>query len=114
MSNVVAISIFRVIIYLWVGIEFGNLAFLYIVGYKNVKTTPIIKALQMVLFTLSLLFLYLSILPILLEVDPRTHRFLLSLMPFVLIPVGICARKFRCESLRRQTMKLPKKNEDER
>ena len=101
------LSIFRIIIYLWVGLEFGNLAFLYLVGYKNYKTTPIIKALQLMFTCLSVLFLFYSFVPALFISNSTLHSYVILFLPIVLIPVGFAVRKFREESLRKQKMDLP-------
>lgn len=107
MSIMTWLSIFRIIVYLWVGIEFGNLAFLYLVGYKNYKTTPIIKSLQIMFVCLSALFLFYSFVPALFISNPTVHSYVIQFLPIVLIPVGFAVRKFREESLRKQKMDLP-------
>lgn len=108
--NINILSIFRVIVYLWVGIEFANLSYLYLAGYKNNKPTPIIKALQVMFVCLSIQFLAYAFLPVLLETDAESHKVAVTWLPLILVPVGITVRLFREQSLKKQTMDLPKGN----
>ena len=104
-------SLIRIVIYLWVGLEFGNLAFLYLVGYHKYKTTLVIRSLQVMLTTLSINFLCFAFLPVLFETNVETYTVAVRFLPFILIPVGFAVRWFRSESLKKQKMDLPKKNE---
>lgn len=107
MANLNLLAIIRTISFIWVGIEFSNLTYLYFVGYRNVKTTPIIKALQVMFFFISILMFSMAFLPTFLELNRDAHYFLVSLLPVAIIPVGMAARNFRSESLKKQTMILP-------
>ncbi len=104
------ITLLRVVTYLWIGIEFSNLAYLYLMGYKNNKPTPIIKALQTMFLSMSIFFFVLAFLPVVLETDPLAHKLAVSWLPLILIPVGLTTRTFRSESLRKQSMELPDKS----
>lgn len=103
------VTVARTILYLWVGLEFSNLAYIYYMGYNHHKPTPIIKSLQIMMASLSVLFFGLAFLPVLLLLDKEVHQITVSSLPIILLPVGFAVRWFRSESLRRQTMKLPSK-----
>ena len=103
------LTLIRVMIYLWVGIEFANLAYLYWAGYKYNKPTPIIQALQIMLLFLSILFFVLAFLPVLLDLNTSVHKTVVSALPIILLPVGFAVRVFRIESLSKQSMRLPDK-----
>ena len=107
MTLMTYMSVFRIIMYLWVAIEFGNLAFLYLVGYKTVKTSPIIRSLRVMFSFLSALFFFYSFIPALYESNPQIHMVVIQFLPIFLIPVGFAVRRFRDESLRKQKMDLP-------
>lgn len=109
MSLIQILSVARTVIYLWIGIEFSNLMYLYWYGYKNHKTSPIIKALQAMFASLSGMFFFLAFVPILLELNGAVHKIAVTFFVILLIPVGIAVRMFRSESIRKQVMKLPEK-----
>ena len=107
-------AILRTVIYVWVGIEFANLAYLYWYGYEKLKPTPIISALQIMCTMLSVIFFVMAFLPVILELDTNVHKTAVGLLPIILIPLGFIVRKFRSESLHKQIMKLPKKKPEEK
>jgi heme O synthase-like polyprenyltransferase len=102
-------TILRTVIYLWISIELWNLAYLYWYGYNNVKTTPIIKSLQAVLTLFAVVFMSMAFVPIFYQLNKDVHAVFVSYLPLVLVPLGLALRKFRKESLTKQTMKLPDK-----
>jgi hypothetical protein len=106
-------AILRTIIYVWVGIEFANLAYLYWYGYEKLKPTPIISALQIMCTVLSILFFIFAFLPIFLDLDPDTHANIVSFLPLITIPLALAVRRFRSESLQKQSMPLPKEKKKE-
>jgi hypothetical protein len=112
MDIVTILAILRTIMYLWIAIEFTNLTYLYWVGYTHSKKTPIIKALQIMFFFLSIRSLVYAFLPILIALSPEWFTIVTSLLPLILIPIGLAVRKFRTESLNKQIMRLPGKKED--
>jgi hypothetical protein len=65
-------------------------------------------------FFLSIRSLIFAFLPILLQVSPQWHYTVVSFLPVILIPIGISVRKFREESLNKQTMKLPEKKKEKK
>ena len=106
-------AILRTVIYVWVGVEFANLAYLYWYGYEKIKPTPIISALQIMCTMLSIVFFVLAFLPILLVLDTDVHKSAVGFLPLLLVPLTLAVRKFRSESLRKQVMKLPKAKKEE-
>jgi len=102
-------TILRSVVYIWVATEFSFLSYIYWQGYKDFKPTPIINALQKLLFFSSLVFFYLSALPLILKLNPVVHLSAVMFIPVPLIPLGLSLRKFRQESLRRDIVKKVKK-----
>ena len=107
MTLMAYLSVFRTVMYLWVAIELGNLAFLYLVGYKTVKTSPIIRSLRVMFSFLSALFFFYSFVPAIFQTNPAVHAIVIQFLPLFIIPVGFAVREFRRESLRKQKMDLP-------
>jgi len=99
----------RTTLYLWLAVEFLALAQLYYVGYKNHKSSMVIKSLQRLLFFIGLLFGALTIMPIASLLDDELSGSMRNLLIFFCIPVVYYIREFRKWSLASKDMPLPKK-----
>ena len=99
----------RTILYLWLAVEFLALAQLYYVGYKNHKSSIVIKSLQRLLFFTGVLFGALTIMPIVSLLDGNLASSIRNLFIFFCFPVVYYIREFRKWSLSGKNMPLPKK-----
>lgn len=99
----------RTILYLWLAVEFLALAQLYYVGYKNHKSSMVIKSLQRLLFFIGVFFGALTIMPIASLLDSELSGSMRNLLIFFCIPVVYYIREFRKWSLASKDMLLPKK-----
>lgn len=92
----------RVILYLAIALIFSFLAYAYHFGYRHLRTTPIIRALNRLFFTLAALFFYYSFLPVLKVTAPAAYSWATDLLVIFLVPVLVTAWKFWDESFRQQ------------
>lgn len=99
----------RTILYLWLAVEFLALAQLYYAGYKNHKSSMVIKSLQRLLFFSGLLFGALTIMPIVSLLDGVLSASIRNLLILFCVPVVYYIREFRKWSLSGKDMPLPKK-----
>ena len=99
----------RTILYLWLAVEFLALAQLYYVGYKNHKSSMVIKSLQRLLFFIGVFFGALTIMPIASLLDGELANSTRNLTTIFLLPVLYYIREFRKWSLASKDMPLPKK-----
>lgn len=93
-------ALLRAFFYLYITIESFLLAYMYWNAYKKYKTTPIIKALQIVLLTIGLNFFYMTFLAMtsFIDKDNIIYDFLISFMPIVQIPIIYSLVNFRQKS----------------
>ena len=100
--------IVRTIVYVWVGVEFMSLAYLYYYGYDHLKPTPVIKALQRLLFWNGIMILFLSFMPIIGALNGGiVYDISRALIILFLLPVGYYVAIFRKESITETKVKLP-------
>jgi len=99
----------RTILYFWISVEFLSLAQLYHVGYKNHKSSMVIKSLQRLLFFIGVFFGALTIMPIVSLLDGNLASSIRNLLIFFCVPVVYYIREFRKWSLASKDMPLPKK-----
>lgn len=93
-------ALLRAFFYLWITIESVFLAYLYWNAYKKYKSTPIIKAVEQLLFAIGINFFFMTIIAIVSAVnrnDPL-YDWLIVIIPFFAFPVMLSIRKFRQES----------------
>lgn len=97
----------RSFLYMWLGVELAILWFVYSFGYRRYKKTPIISALQSMIFFLALQYTVISMLPILFSVNKDVHKIAVNFV----IPLSVFGiyyvRRFRNESLWEDKMKTP-------
>lgn len=94
------LSLARAFFYLWITVEAMFLAFLYYNAYKKFKKTPIIQALQSLLFSIGFFFFYMVFVAITSYVNHEgiDYPVLISLIPLFALPLVLSIRWFRDES----------------
>ncbi len=95
----VPLKILRFCIYVWIALETAILGFLYGLGYREMKKSPIIRDLRNFLILLSLFFGTLSLIPLtdyLLGDTPTVFGYI---MIIITIPLGFLFSRFRENSL---------------
>lgn len=93
-------ALLRAFFYLWITIESTFLAYLYWNAYRKYKTTPIIKAIETLLFSIGLNFFYMVMVAItsVIDRDSNLYDWLIVLIPFFAIPLVMAIREFREKS----------------
>ena len=85
------------------------LGFLYWNAYKKFKTTPIIKALEKLLFSIGLIFFFMTLVALISFIDSTDiyYNIMVALIPVFTIPLLVSLMKFREKS----TDEIPKKGQ---
>lgn len=93
-------ALLRAFFYLWITIEATFLAYLYWNAYKKYKTTPVIKAIETLLFSIGLNFFYMVMIAItsLIDKESPIYDWLIVLIPLFAIPLLMAIREFREKS----------------
>lgn len=93
-------ALLRAFFYLWITIEATFLAYLYWNAYRKYKSTPIIKAIESLLFAIGLNFFYMVLIAITSAIDNNSNLYdwLIVLIPLFAIPLVIAIREFREKS----------------
>ena len=93
-------ALLRAFFYLWITIESIFLAYLYWNAYRKYKTTPVIKAIESLLFAIGLNFFYMVLIAITSAIDNNSNLYdwLIVLIPLFAIPLLIAIREFREKS----------------
>lgn len=100
-----ALAFLRGLIYLWVCFEALLGAYVYLRGYKNIKTkkraweSPIIISLIVLLLSIAVMSAYLFIAGLLRVFRPENYLDFTFWGPLFYIPIGLSLDKFRCESM---------------
>lgn len=83
------LSLVRAFFYLYLTIESSFLAFLYLNAYKKYKTTPIIKAVQILLFSISINFFYMTIVSLISFIDRGNplYDIFIAFIPVFTVPL---------------------------
>ena len=93
-------ALLRAFFYLWITIESTFLAYLYWNAYRKYKTTPVIKAIETLLFSIGLNFFYMVMIAItsVIDRDSNLYDFLIVSIPLFAIPLLMAIRDFREKS----------------
>ena len=93
-------ALLRAFFYLWITIEAIFLAYLYWNAYRKYKTTPIIKAIETLLFSIGLNFFYMVMIAItsVIDRDSNLYDLLIVIIPLFAIPLVLAIREFREKS----------------
>jgi hypothetical protein len=102
-------AIVRAVFYLYVATESLFLGFLYWNAYKKFKTTPIIKALERLLFSIGITFFFMTLVALISFIDSMDiyYNIMVALIPVFTIPLLVSLMKFREKS----TDEIPKKGQ---
>jgi len=113
-DHILLFAYLRIITYFLTAIVFSILSFLYYYGYKNVKTSRIIKTLRNLFISLTSYFLILGISVFMrYRGDSGFEYFnLISIIPA--LTIFYFANRFIKDSLEEEKMKLPNTNGGER
>ena len=100
-------ALVRAIFYLYVATEGLFLGYLYWNAYRKFKTTPIIKALEKLLFSIGITFFFMTLVALISFIDSTDiyYSIIVALIPVFTIPLLISLIKFREKS----TDEMPKK-----
>jgi len=100
-------ALVRAIFYLYVATEGLFLGYLYWNAYKKFKTTPIIKSLEGLLFSIGITFFFMTLVALISFIDSTDiyYSIIVALIPVFTIPLLISLIKFREKS----TDEMPKK-----
>lgn len=93
-------ALLRAFFYLWITVESVFLGYLYWNAYKKYKTTPIIKAIQFLLFSIGLNFFYMVMVAVagLLDKESLIYDLLIVFIPVCAVPLLMSIREFREKS----------------
>ena len=103
------LALIRAFFYLYATVESIFLAYLYWNAYKKYKTTPIIKAVQVLFLAIGINFFYMTIIGLvgLLNRNDILYDILISIVPVFLLPLIYAIVNFR----RRSTEEVSKNGE---
>lgn len=94
------LSVGRAFFYLWMAVEFFDIANLYFFGYYRLKKTPIIGALVGIFFSIGVFFSSLIVIAITGAIDIKRYQDIVNWLFLLFIPILFFVRKFHNESLR--------------
>lgn len=103
------LAIIRAVFYLYVATEGLFLGYLYWNAYKKFKTTPIIKALERLLFSIGITFFFMTIVALVSFIDSAHayYSYMVALIPVFTLPLLISLIEFGEKS----TDEVPKKGQ---
>ena len=103
------LHIIRFIFYIWFGICFSIVCFMYYKAAGEMKKTPIMISLSSLFGSLAFLFFYLSARPIVyISKNYSLYDFLVLCLPIVMIPLLISLHKFINLSITTDDKKIKK------
>jgi len=102
-------AIVRAVFYLYISMEGLFLGFLYWNAYKKFKTTPIIKSLEGLLFSIGVTFFFMTLVAMISFINATDvyYDIMVALIPIFTIPLLVNLIKFREKS----TDEIPKKGQ---
>jgi ABC-type uncharacterized transport system permease subunit len=94
------LALIRAFFYLYITLEAVLLAYLYWNAYKKYKTTPIIKGLQLLLFSIGISFFYMCLIAIMSFIDSKNilYDYMITLIPLFSLPLMYSLNNFREQS----------------
>lgn len=100
LSFLKVLAFIRAFFYLYITLEAFLLGYMYWNAYKKYKTTPIIKAVQMLLMSIGIIFFYLTIIGLISFIDANSplYDFMVSFIPVFIIPLIFSLINFRQKS----------------
>ena len=101
------LAIIRAVFYLYIATEGLFLGYLYWNAYRKFKTTPIIKALERLLFSIGIAFFFMTLVALISFIDSKDiyYDYMVALVPIFTLPLLTSLIKFGEKS----TDKIPKK-----
>lgn len=103
------LALFRAVFYLAITVESIFLSYLYWNAYRKFKTTPIIKSLQMLLFSIGVNFFYMTIIALIAVIDSKS---IVYNMAIVLIPLSALPLMFSLKDFMDRSTEIAKDDSD--